>query len=86
MGSSAAFAHGPWIMGALLGCPVYLLFCLPKGENYSLTVERFAERIDLPREHRQDALCDYASRYAQRLEHYAAAAPFQWFNFFPFWD
>jgi len=25
-------------------------------------------------------------RYAERLEHYARLAPYNWFNFYPFWD
>ena len=86
MGACANFAHGPWILAAMLDCPVYLLFCLPKDKGYCLTIEAFSERIELPREHRQEALYNYAARYAQRLEHYVTASPFQWFNFFPFWD
>ncbi len=86
MGYPASFAQGPWILAALLECPVYLLFCLPQGDGYCLTMEHFAERIELPREQRQAALYDYIARYAQRLETYATSQPFQWFNFFPFWD
>jgi len=84
-GEEAAFPHGPWVLGALLECPVYLLFCLQDGKRYNLTMEHFAERIDLPRSSREESLQAYAARYALRLEHYAAAVPFQWYNFFDFW-
>ncbi len=84
-GAEAAFPQGPWILGSLLECPVYLLFCLQDGKNYRLTLERFAENISLPRNTREESLRAYALKYASRLEHYAAAAPFQWYNFFDFW-
>jgi len=84
-GQDAAFPQGPWMLGALLECPVYLLFCLQDGKNYRLTMERFAEKVQLPRSSREGSLRDYAGQYAARLEHYAAMAPFQWYNFFDFW-
>lgn len=86
LGVDAPFAHGPWIMASLLSCPVYLLFCLPENGHYNLIVERFSERILLPRGGRTEALQRYTSDYAKRLEHYAKQSPFQWFNFFNFWD
>ncbi len=86
LGADAAFAPGPWILAALLGCPVRLLFCLKHGDGWCLTLEPFAERIVLPRRDRGAALQAYASRYAARLEAYARVAPFQWNNFFDFWS
>ena len=85
LGKDAAFAHGPFILGALLGCPVYLLFCLREGRRYRLYVERMADRIELPRDGREEALTACARRYAARLEHYAMKDPLQWYNFFDFW-
>ncbi len=84
-GKNAAFPQGPWIMGALLECPVYLLFCMQDGQGYNLTMERFAETIDLPRATRAEGVRHYVARYAARLEHYAMQDPFQWYNFFDFW-
>lgn len=85
MGAPAPFPQGPYIMAALLECPVYLLFCLKIGDRYVLDAERFAERIELPRGERAARLDAYATRYAARLEHHALRAPFQWYNFFDFW-
>jgi predicted LPLAT superfamily acyltransferase len=69
----------------LLGCPVYLMFCRREGARFRLSVERFAERIELPRGRRDEALAAYAARYAGRLEAQALADPYQWYNFFDFW-
>lgn len=84
-GRPAAFSHGPWILASLLQCPVHLMFCTRQKRGYSLSVERFADRIELPRRERNHLLATYATRYALRLEERARVAPFQWFNFFRYW-
>ncbi len=86
LGEAAPFSQGPWILGALLGCPVYLLFCVKEGDGWHLRLEPFAERIALPRRERQQALAAYAAAYAARLEAEARRAPLQWFNFFDIWS
>ncbi|QBC32027.1 glycosyltransferase [Pandoraea sp. XY-2] len=85
LGASAPFAQGPFILAALLECPVYLLFCLRDKASYRLYFEPFADAVALPRAQREVALRTYAERYARRLEHYCRQYPMQWFNFFDFW-
>jgi predicted LPLAT superfamily acyltransferase len=86
LGAEAPFSQGPWLLAGLLGCPVHLLFCRRMAEGrWSLTLEPFAERIDLPRGRRQEVLAEWAGRYALRLEQECRAAPLQWYNFFDFW-
>jgi len=85
LGRPARFSDGPYILAHLLGCPVYLLFCLREGDGYRLRFEDFAERISLPRRDRAAALALLAGRYAARLEELASEDPFQWYNFFDFW-
>lgn len=86
LGAPAPFPVGPHVLGALLGCPVWLMFCLRLGDCHQVYFEPFAERIELPRRGREQHLAGWAARYAQRLEHHCRIAPFQWFNFYPFWD
>jgi predicted LPLAT superfamily acyltransferase len=85
LGSPAAFAEGPWILAALLECPVYLMFSLRKGDGYEMHLEPFADPLVLPRADRAAALERNITRYAARLEHYCLSEPLQWFNFFDFW-
>jgi len=86
LGETARFPTGPFLLASLLKCPVYLVFGLYFEPNrYELFCEPFAERIELPRPHRQAALQAVVQRYAARLEHYARLAPDNWFNFFDFW-
>lgn len=85
LGQDAPFAQGPFLLAGLLGCPVYLFFCLREQTGYRIYLEKFAERVELPRPTREQALRGYVQRYAQRLEHYCLRAPYQWFNFYDFW-
>jgi len=85
LGVAAPFSQGPYVLAALMECPVWLLFCRRVGRRYRLTVERFAERIVLPRAGREAALAGHAARYAARLQAHALADPFQWYNFYDFW-
>ncbi|WP_370444177.1 LpxL/LpxP family acyltransferase [Candidatus Burkholderia verschuerenii] len=84
-GETASVAQGPYVLAHLLGCPVYLIFCPEEEGKYRLYLERFAERITLPRRDREVAIARYAQRFADRLEHHCRKAPLQWFNFYDFW-
>lgn len=86
LGHDAPFPQGPYIIAHLLECPVYLMFCIRQEGLYRLYFERFADRISLPRHDRQDAIAAWAARYAQRLESFSLIDPFQWYNFFDFWQ
>jgi predicted LPLAT superfamily acyltransferase/GT2 family glycosyltransferase len=86
LGAPAAFPQGPFILAALLECPVYLLFALHNGRQYELFVEPFAERLHFPRRQREALLGATVQRYAGRLQHYCRLAPLQWFNFYNFWQ
>src|SRR6185436_5529823 len=85
LGHDAPFPQGPVVLGYLLGCPVYLFFCLKDGERYRIHLEPFAEKILLPQRDRRAAIDAYVAQYASRLECYCREAPLQWFNFFDFW-
>ena len=85
LGEEADFAQGPWVLAALLGAPVYLIFCLREGGRYRVIVEPFAEKISLPRGDRSEAIRALAEKYAARLEFHALSSPLQWFNFYSFW-
>ena len=86
-GAPAPFPAGPWLMAAALKAPVVLGFGLFEGGNrYRLHFEVFAQRLELAREHREAELRACVARYAQRLEHYARLSPYNWFNFYDFWE
>jgi predicted LPLAT superfamily acyltransferase len=87
LGSEAPFPTGPYLLAGALRCPVYLAFGLYREPNrYELWCEPFAERIELPRVGREDALRALATRFAERVEHHCRVAPLNWFNFYDFWS
>lgn len=85
LGEDAPFPQGPFILAALLQCPVYTLVCAKRDTRYEITAELFAEKIVLPRRDRIAALRQYVALFAQRLEQQCQRTPLQWFNFYPFW-
>ena len=85
LGHDAAFPSGPYVIAALLKCPLFLMTCTHAGDGYALRIERLAERVELPRARREQAIVDYAGCYARAVEERLARAPLDWFNFFPFW-
>lgn len=86
LGRKAPFPQGPYILAALMKCPVQLLFCYKEGKRFRIVFEPFSDGIKLPRQGRDEALQELAGRYAKRLECYCLKAPYQWFNFFDFWN
>jgi len=86
-GSPATFPAGPILIAAMMHCPVILFFGLYRGgKRYEIYFEHFADDVILNRDHRAENIQRWMQRYAERLEHYARLAPYNWFNFYPFWD
>ncbi|MCP5157996.1 MAG: YdcF family protein [Gammaproteobacteria bacterium] len=86
-GEDIALPIAPILSAALVGCPVILCFGLYRGGNrYQMHFELLAERVILDRRHRQEQLGVWMQRYADRLEHYARDAPYNWFNFYDYWQ
>lgn len=85
LGHPAPFPQGPFILAAILECPVQLIFCLKRAGRYRIIFEHFSESIVIPRKKRAEILETCTSHYAARLEHYCVSDPYEWFNFFDFW-
>lgn len=85
LGRPAPFSQGPYILAALLNCPVLTLFCLREGPGHRAYFEGLAEAVVLPRKARNEALAGYVADYARRLERYCLQQPLQWYNFYDFW-
>ncbi|MDR1063796.1 MAG: acyltransferase [Azoarcus sp.] len=85
LGRDAHFPVGPYILGAALACPVFMMFSARRREGVSVMVRRLADRIVLPRRERRTAIRPYLDAYADALAGACAEHPLQWFNFYPFW-
>lgn len=86
LGEPAPFSQGPFILSSVMDCPIYLLFCLKEGNKYRVIFEHFADSLKFARKTRQQELETVINNYAKRLEFYCLQYPYQWFNFFDFWQ
>jgi predicted LPLAT superfamily acyltransferase len=87
LGTDAPFPAAPWLIASLLKVPVVLCLGLYRGgDRYDLVFETLAGQVELPRTDRTPVLDMHIRHYAARLEHYLREAPFNWFNFYDFWQ
>ena len=86
LGQRAPLPVGPYVLAALLKVPLYAMLCLREGRGHTVYFDALAERVELPRARRAQAIAEHAARFAGQLEARLKKAPLDWFNFFPFWD
>jgi predicted LPLAT superfamily acyltransferase len=87
LGHQAAFPTAPWQIAAALQVPVVLCVGLFRGgRRYDLHFELLAERLEVDRRQRQEQLRAVIQRFADRLGHHLRIAPYNWFNFYDFWN
>ena len=87
LGATATFPAGPVLLAAAMHCPVILFFGLYRGgKRYEIYFEHFAQEVLLNRDCRAEDIQHWTQLYVERLEHYARLAPYNWFNFYTFWD
>jgi predicted LPLAT superfamily acyltransferase len=87
LGAPAQFPASPFLLAAALKVPVVLCFGLYFGGNrYELHFESFADVLTIDRANREAALKAIVQRFADRVAHYAHIAPYNWFNFYDFWQ
>lgn len=86
-GEEVPFPAGPALMAATLKAPVLSFVGLYLGSNrYAIRLERLAEPYEGPRSGRQAYVERTMQAYAERLEHYVRQHPYNWFNFYDYWD
>lgn len=87
LGRPARLPAGPYYLAAILHCPVYCFFGVRSGDRvYDVSAVRLADRIRLARGQRAQQAQRYAQRYADLLAEKARQHPYNWFNFYRFWD
>lgn len=85
LGGEAKVAIGPFKIGALLGGPLFFMAAIYRGGNrYDII---FDTLVDFDGAESKPVLIDRAiARYAEILEERVIDAPYNWFNFFDFWQ
>ena len=87
LGANANLPGGPFRMAALLQRPVVFMTGLYLGGNrYAIHFDTLADFSSVERAQRDAALQMAITRYAALLDRYCRKAPYNWFNFFDFWQ
>lgn len=87
LGHTAAFPVGAMRLAAVLKRQVLFMSGLYLGGNrYAVYFEPLADFTHIERKERDAAIRQAVIDYAARLEWHCRAAPYNWFNFFDFWQ
>lgn len=87
LGGTAKFPKGPLLTAAALHTPVLLCFGLYSGgKRYDIHFEPLTAALKIQRAQRDKVATDLTRRYAERLEYYVRLAPYNWFNFYDYWQ
>jgi len=85
-GERAPLPIGPYLLAKTMQCPVKLMFSFRKQEKVHFEIVDFAEQVLIPRNNRQESIQMLAQKFAEHLQQQSALAPYQWFNFYDFWQ
>jgi predicted LPLAT superfamily acyltransferase len=87
LGTVARFPLGPMRIAAALSAPVVFMCGLYQGGNrYHVRFEPLADFASITRNQRAAAIESAVRRYAELLEHCCHSDPYNWYNFFDFWE
>lgn len=87
LGAPAPFPLAAMRIAAATGVPVVAAFGLYRGgRRYDLVFELLTQGGTVPRASRADFIRSLQQDYVRLLEHQARASPWNWFNFYDFWQ
>ena len=87
LGENARFPLGPFRLAAILKRSVLLIIAVYRGgRRYDVCFERLADFTQTTRGARLEEIENALRLYVARLEHYCRLAPYNWFNFYDFWQ
>lgn len=86
LGQPASFPQGPFRLAVAMRQPVYFMTGLYAGSGrYELHFELLSDG-DSPRGERAKAVEELMQKYVHTLERHCRSAPYNWFNFYDFWE
>ncbi len=87
LGDPVTVPTAPLLMAAALKVPVIVFFGLYLGGNrYKIQFDLLSEKVILNRKTRQQDIQAYAQHYVDLLEQQILAHPYNWFNFYDYWQ
>jgi len=87
LGRDARFPLGAFRLATVLGCPVYFALCVRSGDaRYTAMLRPISSGERSARADREKGARLLLERYVALLEEICERHPYQWFNFFDFWE
>ena len=87
LGTPVVFPVKPFRVAAMLRCPVYFMAGLYLGGNrYRIVAEQIADFSRDPPAEGAAPVAAAVQKYAAALQRHCRAQPYNWFNFFDFWQ
>lgn len=91
LGHKAKLPYGPFLINSLLNCPTFFIFSMRKHQKgfnptYSVHIIKSDVNFDGGRKERDSKIRELAMQYAKLMEKFCLKYPFQWYNFFNFWN
>lgn len=91
LGKEAPFPYGVFLIPFLLKAPVYYMFGMREKVSifkpkYKFHIEKSQLDFNCGRAKREEMIKECCKEFAEKLEKYCAMYPFQWYNFFNFWN
>jgi len=86
LGEVVSIPAGVFMVAAAFKAPIVAVFPMLKGRRYGVAFETLSSGFDVNRSERAAAMQQLAQAYMDRLESYVRDEPYNWFNFYDFWD
>lgn len=87
LGEPVKMSTAPVLLAAALKVPLIVFFGIYLGGNrYKIKFELLAEEVILKRKTRQQDIQAYTQKYVDILEKQMLETPYNWFNFYDYWQ
>ena len=91
LGKPAKIPYGPFLINALLKCPTYFIFSMRKHQagfdpTYTIHIIKSDVIFEGGRKEREEKINALANQYVRLMERFCLKYPYQWYNFFDFWN
>ena len=87
LGDTVEFPAGPMTLATITKVPVIFFCGVYCGKNkYKIYIEKITEATQLSRGKRDDYVRETTQKYVELIEYYLKKYPYNWFNFYDFWQ
>lgn len=87
LGETVEFPAGPITLATITKVPVIFFCGVYCGKNkYEIHIEKISDAKKLARNEREAYVKETTQKYVDRIEYYLKKYPYNWFNFYDFWQ